>query len=345
MRRHPLIAVVAVVIVTAGCTAQSPKPLPSPSVSTPPASPVVTQDRETGLERPEQVFDGDCAAVLVADDLAVLPGVQLTEDPYGPVARELVADQSGGLRCRWSTVDSGSVLYVVALPDIVAPGTDYSTCVDSTGADISEGRIRCEFDVIANEHRLSGWLFTAGTVISGNDLIAALSSSLMRNAASAAAPVVPIPANGAWKNPVDCVALDASIDVAALLGWPSAELIEAGTDVRDAPVYYDLWNQSSDVSCGWSGGEGRGFFLAGLGGGRWVEPLIAGRPDVVATSVPGFDAAYVTTTKYSDFYSVHTLDLFDGVDWLGGIGSEDLSELEPYHPVLSAVASGLDALN
>jgi hypothetical protein len=342
-RRQAGIAALAAAVLLAGCAAQSPTPAASSSASSSPsATPVQLQ--ETGRVRPAQVFDGDCSAVL-SDTSTVIPGLApaMTLELDAPLG-EILVDQVGGLRCRWSSTDSVSSLHVVVVPNAVAPGKDATQCLDSTQADIDAGSVRCEFDVIAAGLRFSGFFFAPGTIDSGIAMAATIGDHLGGNARTAPAPIVPLPADGAWSNPLDCEALDASVDLASLLGWESAVLFEGGTDVRLAPVYYDLWApKSAGLDCTWSSPGGEYFSFAGLGGARWAESTVAARSGAVPVSIAGIDAAYQSSESYPSVTYV-TLELFDGVNWARVSPQGGESFMSAAYSALPDLLAALDTL-
>jgi len=301
-----------------------------------PASPSPTAE---AVQRPEQVFGGDCANVFTDDQLASFGDSPFAADDNGTQATTygndddftFIVEQVGGIDCSWTGNDGW--IRVALFPAAVAPEIEDTTC----GPGYGEGTAGPNFCGI--QHETNGIRITGG--ISGTDAAtaAAVSPKIVAAfevaAASVSAPVnAAVP--GAWTNPVDCPALDASIDASTLFG--------AGVEYRpdtggSEGIYIPLKGYINDlmfVSCYWAAENGTSVTVQVHGGGAWNAADIAKLDTVTPVNVPNIDAAYIETGGPNG----PLLHIFDGPNWLiMSTSPNESASLE------SAAVTLVDALN
>lgn len=320
LRPHAVVVAAAIMFVLVGCAPDEPSPVADPPASPTATAPAAPQARESGLVAPKQVFGGDCSVVLPGGILGAGSALQSFAEPFGPSGHAI--PQRGGIACGWQSLSD--TLHLIAVPEAaVSSVADSASCAPNT-AD-AEWVTLCHFERATNGTRASGYL---GSMLAQPEAQTVLEAALAEfdEAAAAATPVpAPIPAEGSWSNPVDCVGLAAAVDVAAFYNnTPGLERFDAGTGAVPIGVEDDIFDGPYALHCTWgtnvtlttgqyASGMSRGFGADVLGGARWAESSVASRTDATEVTVPGVDKAFLVRGPRD---TVTVLHLFSGVNYL-----------------------------
>lgn len=307
---------------------------------------------------PNQVFGGDCAAVLSVDDAGTVLGTTASAQsvmasllPFSQSARDV-----GGLNCGWDSADESvpAGLRVTILP---AEAVGEQAVTEDNYCDVLPGEGECLFSVVEQGWWFSGTMLplTTSSVDTINAQVGTL-TSLFVTAASAAesaddfAPATPL--DGEWSGDVDCSALAQVVDAAALLNQPGVTLAaDAPVGAIEAPPgYFAAGDAAGFTGCTWfgtagdGGTESQGIFAYYLAGGTWIEAEVAALPGAQELSGDGIDRAYLVTDPALSAGRAGVLHVFDGVNWLaitGGPASID----ESYLPFASALIAERNTAN
>lgn len=342
-----LLSLAACAATPVGSETASPSATPSATASADPAQ------AESSI--PEQVFGGDCAAVLSADDatsVLTVPSVPQTTPisllPFAQSARDI-----GGLNCGWDSSDeaASASLRLTVLPADAA-GAD-ATTKDNT-CDALPGEGECLFSIVEQ-----GWWFSANVSPMSSDSgavnaqIATLTSLLTAAAGNAGAAGDFVPStvlDGEWTDGVDCVALAQAVDAETLLNVPGLALApDAPVGPIEAPVgYYAAADAAGFAACTWvgstggSGEESDAVFVNYLSGGSWIEDEVAALPGAQELSGEGIDRAYLVTDPALSPERAQVLHVFDGVNWLAITGGP-LTVDESFVPFAAALVADRNA--
>ena len=329
--RIRIIAPILLVAVLAGCTPAPTVPTAAPTtpvVETPSATPTPqpTQEPETGLVQPAQVFDGDCANLLTNADASTALGAPVkrgTRDLPGDV-RAAIVMQAGGLTCGWNDTDFAFGITVTAAPAESVAGLE-APLVCGTGYVEFAPDLACGVESTSNGMVVSGlaWFGDGASSAAKKKATAAVTALTERIAANSTLEMfapTPIPADAAWanpgpageSNPPSCVDLDAAVTSDAFMGGsPRAEPYEGGGgDVYLTPIERDLLGYATGEpwDCAWyvertkaetKKGLLTTFDVTPLGGGAWfLDQVLADAPNAEEISVEGVDRAYRVTSDY-----------------------------------------------
>jgi hypothetical protein len=278
----------------AGCAGPSPAAAPtSTPTSTPSASPAPAV-------RPEQLLDGDCAALFDADEVsAAIGGSTAPRVSEWDLDPEYIAPaQLGGMRCLWgegAEPDSAG-LSVVVLPTSTLPDPADPTpeCTEGYG---------CSFTATSGAWSLFGVLVNAEAPIATTETAyQSLAASFTAKVAPEAQPK-PYQPEGVWPVVTDCATLDAQRLVGLAIGAPGAEPGPLGGDAESNAGIYSAGRSTGITSCGWwaeSDGAVR-VRLNALPGGAWIEDEVAAQPGAVPAGVPGSTSAYTVGDRLHVF--------------------------------------------
>jgi len=322
MRIRRIAPLVLLVAVLAGCTPAPTVPTAAPTtpvVETPSATPTPqpTQEPETGLVQPAQVFDGDCDNLMAEADVSDALGekVTLSSDTAIDVTSVLVW-QSGGITCRWRGVDIAKGLTLSAAPS-EAVGSLEKPLVCAVGH-VDSPALTCGLASTASGIVVTGLAFlgTADSPAAKKKAAArvvTLTKRVTENSTPSMAAPLPIPAEDAWANPgsaaatdpPSCVDIDAAITSDKFMGGPPRPkpFAGGGGDVYFSPIAADLMGSTSSEAwkCVWQTERTRAQVKSGLlssfssatvGGGAWVLDLVAQETEATEVSVQGADRAY-----------------------------------------------------
>lgn len=312
LRPFAIAAIIAAGV--AGCgngTADSPASQPT-LVATP--TPTATQERETALVAPAQVFGGDCEALFTSAEIGAILGVDSVITSHGPRISQngfTYVEQHGGVRCDWYDADLQSEVSAIVLPEAAA------SYLAPTGCDLhfESGATGCSLEATQNGIRISGEVHRNDNDTSA--LIAAQSSLLelfAQRAEDAAMVALSLPAVGAWAWPVDCVAVGAAGDFSAIPGLGAATVgvrAGGGTGAYYHPVDFALAGDFPIPHCLLRNGDVFVYFIA-LGGSRWAESEVTALAGATTVAVEGLDSVVL-----SPYYDETTrVDVFDGPNWV-----------------------------
>jgi len=327
MRR--IVPIALLVLVLAGCTPAPSVPTAAPTVpvaetSTPSPTPVPTQEPETGLVQPAQVFDGDCSSLLSDADASDLLGspVALSPDTWIDTAEALVW-QAGGFTCRWRGADSNYGLTLTAAPSTSV--ADLDEPLDCAVGNVDSPSLTCGVESSANGIVVTGLAFigTADSSAAKKKAAAkvgALTERIAENSTESMWSPTPVPAENAWANPgtvatadpPSCVELDAAITSDEFLGDGATRRNPGdggGGDVYITPIARDLMGYTTHEAwvCAWyvertkaqvKKGLLTSFSAATVGGGAWVLDLVAQEDGVTEVTIAGADRAYRVEDEY-----------------------------------------------
>jgi hypothetical protein len=348
-------SVLALSLLSLAACAETPVGSAPATPSTAPSATPSADPAEAGPSVPEQVFGGDCAAVLSADEATSVLTV-----PVGPQASAVAllpfsqsARDVGGLNCGWESSDeaASASLRLTVLPADV--GGAEATTKDNY-CDALPGEGECLFSIVEQ-----GWWFSANITPMSSDTdavnaqIATLTSLLVTAAGSAGAAEDFVPKtvlDGEWTGGVDCVALGQTVNAEALLQVPGLVLApEAPVGPIEAPVgYYAAGDAAGFAACTWYGSTGAngeespGVFVYYLPGASWIESEIAALPGAEKLSGEGIDRAYLVTDPALSSDRAQVLHVFDGVNWLAITGGP-LTVDESFVPFAAALVAERNA--
>jgi len=323
MKRTLLLAVA--VLVLAGCAPAPTVPTAAPTapvVETPSATPTPqpTQEPETGLVQPAQVFDGDCGNLLTNADASAALGSPVKRAPResANTLADAIVWQAGGLTCGWNDPDYSFGMTVTAAP-VGSVATLEPPLVCGTGYVEFAPDLACGVESTANGIIVSGlaWFGDGASSASkkkAKAAVTALTERIVENSTIEMSAPAPIPAADAWANPGNvfemnppsCTDLDAAITSSVFMGGsPRAEVIcgSRGGDVYLTPIVQDLFGYETDElwTFGWytertkaqtNKGLLTSFDATILGGGAWMLDRIADEPGADEISIEGTDRAY-----------------------------------------------------
>jgi hypothetical protein len=297
------IALVAT-LALAGC-APSAGPVAEPDVPVVTPSPTPTQARETGLVPPARVFGGDCDALFTDAELSEVFGVAMvrggTEGRGATDFRRILTEQLGGMTCGWYN-DGGAdraVGITVAPVGSVGPVGPAECASDRLG-------VVCNMDEIVNGMRFVGevsYTFTASdTPLSKVQAVTEAVTALFAAKGTAAEVVpAPLPAEGAWVNPADCVAVDGAITSPTFLDGAPRTPVEQSGGLGDYVSPIDTAAAGADVahphfSCRWLTEPNHpelALTVDFLGGGAWTAGDIVDQEDATVVTVAGAEKVYL----------------------------------------------------
>jgi len=333
-RTVALVALVASVVLVAGC-ATTP---PAASPSQPSPAQTAAQAVETGETAPAAVFGGECASVLTDEQLATVFGGEARSLTYELAYRPdgVLVQQFGGVRCLWRGGDENAAfdyyLDAAALPASALDGASIS----SKPCEVLAGfEVRCEVAVEAHGVLFSTLLgLPEETTLDDADGFAAqLAEAFESNASTQDDYLAPIQAGDAW--PLDFSCADLAIDVPELLGNDNLDLTPDLFETHESPVERVLWGDRQALGCSWvdNSGQGSTVQVVALGGAAWAaEPFSADYP------VDGVDSVTV-----SDEAGLRTFNVVDGPNWLQ-LSASSVND-EQVAALIHALVDALDGAN
>ena len=312
--KRPLVIVAVVLATLSGCApggqivAVTPEPTveaPSPSAT---PTPEATQEPETGLTQPEQLFDGSCSNAFGEGTISEVIGVPFEPTlQYAPDA--LQVEQTGGLLCFGGADDySARVDLAIVSAELLAPVKDTFAC-QKGGLEFAPWAT-CFIEKDKSGLRLSGVVvFADGTVDANRAKAKQLIAAFADNAAALDTVRIPIPAEGAWHNPFDCAAFDEALDQSSAFGGTTGLTVygRGGGDVFYPPAMFEVagdYDTNSGVcSFGTSKGLTEKQYAAGMmdrgvffivGGAAWAFERYFTDPTATEITIEGADRALVT---------------------------------------------------
>ena len=310
------VVVALVAVVLTGCKGPATDSPLAESAPSPSATSTPTQERETGLVAPKQVFGGDCNALFTADEVSQLVGFSVPEISKTYSVGYPYVEQHGGIRCIWWSSGRGYVDLVV-LP---SAAVSYSA---STGCGLlqEEGWIGgCALEASQNGILLSGGVFQFDADASARTAAQTglLELFTQRAIESNAAPL-PMPAAGSWSWPVDCAAVVASGEFSAVPGFGSGAVgsLTGGSGAYNSPGEMALWPAAlTPPYCELRNGDLYVWFDA-LGGGRWAEANVSALSEATTIAVDGVDKVVISPIHSERIEFERTrVDAFDGPNWV-----------------------------
>jgi hypothetical protein len=313
-------------------------PTPTPSE---PAAPT----RETGLEAPRQIFEGDCSSLFsdeaLSDALGVSMTVNLNADRGGGRDVDVLqatVEQLGGMQCDWSSVSAGKMrLWAFVYPDGTFEYTAKSHACVFTGFEGND----CRVDSVEGGAVISGVLgspeseSTAADLKKSESQRAALLALFADRVNTADIALAPIPAVGAWNLRVDCEAVVAKSDLSAVPGLGAAATGErSGWIGGYLPHFVRSLYGDSATGCVINGESAQVFFTA-LGGLRWKGAASVTKSGARPLDVKGVDAVFM----HDSSSGTHTIDVLDGPNWL----QFEVKYPKNAGPIALALVAALDA--
>jgi len=331
-------AVVVAILLLAGC-AQAPAPTDdgatptAPVVESPTPTPEPTQEQETGLVRPAQVFEGDCDSVFSIDELKAILGSSIAPsgDPEvtGEFVPPLLVEQVSGVNCSWATKNYTNGLVVTVLPAAAVTSREAKQC--AKGDLEFNPNISCQMESEINDIRLSGiaWFGKGNAAING-EKTAKLVEIFESKAAAATAVPLPIPADGAWQNPAECSLIEPLLGNPGMLnGTDDLQVYQGGgSDAYFTPAESELngfIDDQDQVQCAittadpnrvltkdeLAAGMIRSAGFGAVGGAAWAQELIAEIPGTQEITIPGVERALLIKSENGT-----RLAVFDGPNYL-----------------------------
>ena len=329
MRKIALAVVLLVAL--AGCTPAEPSVEPSPpAVAEPTATttpaPTATQAplSETGLAQPQQVFDGQCAALLSDTEASQILGKTVKSSQTNPldVFETALVWQAGGVRCEWVDKARTVALSLSAAPAQAVGELDSAEACKTNQRDFI-GNITCGVASHKNEIVVSGLVgFGGGTSSAAKNrskkIVAKLTVAIENNSTVEMAKPVTLPAPGAWanpgatpdRNPPTCTELDSAIVSSDFMGGGTRGTPEEVFPVTGylSPIDEDLAGFVTDEPswCFWSANRTQAeidngrisqLFSRELGGGAWILDRVAAAPGAKKITIDGVDRAFRYTSK------------------------------------------------
>ena len=357
------LALAAVLIVAlAGCapTEEVVEPSPVPTIE---PSPSATPQTESGLAQPEQVFGGECSALLSEADASAIVGSTLTITNDNPlVAFETVLVwQAGGIRCNWENEERTVGLSLTAAPARAVGQLDEPAACEQNRRDVI-GDITCGVQSEVNEIVVAGIVgfgggASAAAKKNATTMTAALTAAIESNSTVDMAPPVTLPAPGAWanpgvafdRNPPACADLDSAIVSSDFMGGGTRGILE---DVLPVTGYLTLIDsdlggfETNEPSwCYWSATRTEAEVAKGqisqitsrtLGGGAWVLDLVSEAAGAKEITIDGVDRAYRVTDE-AGHESIWVADGPNAASFGYKVGEKD--------PGYGSVVLVIDALN
>ena len=309
-----LVVVAVMSAALSGCQSPAAAPNVEPP-SAPEPTPTATQARETGLVAPARPFGGDCAAVMSVDEASDVLGQQaVVYTPGETYAPEVTAELHAGFGCRWVPADGSyaSTVWVVFLP---ADAVSYEPPTGCLPADEMYSAPRCAVEAVVNGIRVSGVIWVSSDSMQPATSATASFLAIFKERAEGATPVpVPLPAVGAWANPVECQDVVAAADFSGVPGLGASAVgipFPFGGDVTILlPAEVALEDGDPNFPYCWIDGEAADVTFVAMGGGRWLESTVAATGTPFA--IEGYESAYVTPGQEN----LTKVDIFHGPNWL-----------------------------
>lgn len=317
----------------------------APAIPTPTPTDQAPEPKPSTTVKPEQLFDGDCSAVLNEQKASAIAGMPLkvressfVVDPSWGGYSFAVA-QSGGIDCRWAAppqedVSFSPTISLVFLYDKLLPPLEKP---QSCGQGYTEN-ITCAIDGVANGVRYSGGIGgeRADAEKIADEVVAAIEEFLQSESIAPA----PLPAAGAWSTPPDCDRLGTLAEINTLLDGTFATYGGEGHGNRGSQAVWNLLTEDQSLNCYWFDESDNSAVQVGVfGGGAWAQPIVANEPVAEPVSIDGFDSAYLATDEYGS----STLHAFRGDNWIQI--PADVATLDDRKALLIAFANALDAMN
>ena len=291
-------------------------PIGAPT-SAPTPTPTPTRTPDPVATKPEQVFDGDCSAVLSDAEASLILATSVIQSPLEDQGYFAVP-AAGAMNCFWGTSEYGTGIDVVVLPEgagftyeLPEPEDEdeaayYSEAYDEDGrwcGWLESGAIACTVDVTAHGVRISGIAFSLTDEKPAVRASAIATEQLFVERAEALEQVAPAPTlpAGAWDVPVDCEAVAEAATLVRLLDvdGPYLGYVSGGTDVYSPDSA--AWPGGVPPECG-IGVQNSAVWLyfAYLSGGRWAEPSVAALSSAPPEFIEGLGTVYTNSWDGSE---------------------------------------------
>lgn len=329
---------IAIGVGLTGCVAPTASPSVSPSASKSPSP------SSTPPTQPELAFGGDCGAALTLAEVGAATGARVTSysEPANPI--DWSVQQIGGLACYWQDASSYLLAWVTIIPAATAGDQVAKQDADEPycyGGDVSKGESdSCSFGLEIGDWWFAGVLYTAaGSGLHsqlGIDALTAAITPRLQNEKTPVRFVTP----GTWSTSLDCAAISARANLAAVLNRPSL-IGEEGNGVPElGPGVYGAMTASGYRECMWTDVRDTGpsgFTVEVVPGGAWALThggIVGGTP----VDVPGAK----TSLKAAIYGTDEFLFVTDGSNLLileSNYTTQDVMSLAPaVAPLLAALA-------
>jgi len=345
-------ALVASVVLLAGCAAPAAEPTPTATapVVTPTPTPTVPVDvPNPGGTPPEQAFNGDCLTVFSPEDVEIA-ATWPAMNPTGfvnSVPDMALVHQYGGLGCVWTPVDGveGFLQATVVPQEVLSPGLeDGTTCFLQT-----EKTYICTIDVESNGYHLSANLTTANNSSSAKASSAsAVLAEIFVSHASALEPATVIEQpEESWPLAFTCADLAKKAKVGKALDNENLVNADGGGNVQVTSAETDLWGGRPFLRCYWRDDSADAdqigeVTVAVLGGGAWTQLEVAQLPGAEEVSIDGVELAIVVHDPDGTGLPGADLHIFDGVNWM--VLSATDTEPEALYAAVPGLIKGLGKL-
>jgi hypothetical protein len=255
----------------------------------------------------QQVFGGDCSALLTSAQVSAIMGSSLTLEPEMTVANSgesvLPVLMRGGMRCTYSaaTTKDPTVLYFVVLPE--SAKVEDPNCYGTNSAPA------CSFGSVASGLWISGVAYgpKGTTTASLTQKIDMVESDFAAKAATQK-PVAVVTPTGAWKG-TSCKALGAAANLADVLADPGLTVSSGNGPAESPQGYYTAVAKVGQTACIWESDSPPKGGIAELDvtilpGGSFARTQFENLPGAATLVASGTDGGVYTTTDGFTTYTV-----------------------------------------